>query len=139
MRLLPVSEKSIRGWTAKNFEESFPECSAVAHEWADFLIKNSGKSPFSKEYIEGENKFLPSCYSCRFLPDGLVFAEQAFARAIYGERLCGTAEFKAFVKKTNSLKYETPRIILENPDFYSFEQKMEAQDVLSNGYYKRRR
>ena len=56
MKLSPVSEKKIRGWTVQNFEESFPECSAVAHEWADFL---------------------------------------------------------------------------------SFEQKMEAQDVLSNGYYKR--
>lgn len=139
MKLSPVSEKKIRGWTVQNFEESFPECSAVAHEWADFLIKNSGKSPFSKEYIEGESRFLPSCYFCQFLPDGLVFAEQAFARAIYAEWLCSTDEYKAFVTKINSLKYENPKIILENPDFYSFEQKMEAQDVLSNGYYRRRR
>ena len=130
MKLSPVSEKKIRGWTVQNFEESFPECSAVAHEWADFLIKNSGKNPFSKEYIEGES---------RFLPDGLVFAEQAFARAIYAEWLCSTDEYKAFVIKTDSLKYENPKIILENPDFYSFEQKMKAQDVLSNGYYRRRR
>ncbi|MBQ3649538.1 MAG: hypothetical protein II957_04970 [Treponema sp.] len=40
---------------------------------------------------------------------------------------------------TNSLKYENPKIILENPDLYSFEQKMEAQDELFNSYYRRRR
>lgn len=85
-----------------------------------------------------KNRFKPGPFCCRFLDDGLVFIEERFAYAIYHEWLVSGDEFRAFCAKTNSMKYETPMLRLAEPDFYTVEQKMEAEDALRYGFYKRR-
>lgn len=93
-----------------------------------FLVKHSFEQAtrFAESAENGNIDDLPMC---------TFWLNAAY---VFLKKLAKT-EYKAFVIKTDSLKYENPKIILENPDFYSFEQKMEAQDVLSNGYYRRRK
>ena len=140
MKLTPIEEKEIRNYSVADFEEKYSGMSALAHEWADFLIgwKKKGFSFLNMNFIEKENRFKPGPFCCRFLDDGLVFVEERFAYTIYHEWLLSGEEFKAFCAKTNSLKYETPMLRLTEPDFYTVEQKMEAREVLENGWYKRK-
>lgn len=54
MKLTPIEEKEIRNYSVADFEEKYSEMSALAHEWADFLIgwKKRGFSFFNMNFIE---------------------------------------------------------------------------------------
>ena len=61
MKLTPIEEKEIRNYSVADFEEKYSEMSALAHEWADFLIawKKKGFSFLNMNFIEKENRFKP--------------------------------------------------------------------------------
>ena len=132
-----VEAFKVRGYSAEDYERDFPELSAVAHEWANFLVSQHGKSFFSEEFLNLESKFKAGPVCCRIYGSELVHVEEAFAYTLYNEWLLNGKEFKDFVSHTDSLKYETPALRLADPDFYTFEQKMEAEDTLRYGYYAR--